>query len=44
MAGVFASSWFHWAVGIAVGLPVALILLTEWQQVLRRREAYWNAR
>ncbi|MCB0931557.1 MAG: mechanosensitive ion channel [Mycobacterium sp.] len=37
MAGVFASSWFHWAVGIAVGLPVALILLTEWQQVLRRR-------
>ena len=21
--------WFYWAVGIAIGLPVALIILTE---------------
>jgi hypothetical protein len=39
MSGVFASSWFHWAVGIAIGLPVALILLTEWEQALRRRRS-----
>ncbi|MBX7431356.1 mechanosensitive ion channel [Mycobacterium sp. Y57] len=34
---VFASPWFYWAVGIAIGLPVGLIILTEWQQALRRK-------
>jgi uncharacterized membrane protein YfcA len=37
MMGVLGSSWFLWAVGIVVGLPLALIALTEWQQSLRRR-------
>ncbi len=37
MGTVLGSSWFYWAVGIAVGLPVALIALTEWQHTLRRR-------
>ena len=33
------SSWFYWAVGIAVGLPVALIVLTELHQTLVRRQS-----
>lgn len=33
------SPWFYWAVGIAVGLPVALISLTELQDVLVRRNS-----
>lgn len=37
MTNVLQSSWFYWAVGIAVGLPLALIILTEWQHGLRRR-------
>jgi len=37
MMGVLGSSWFLWAVGIVVGLPLTLIALTEWQQSLRRR-------
>ena len=31
------SSWFYWAIGIAVGLPLALIALTELQDLLLRR-------
>jgi small-conductance mechanosensitive channel/CRP-like cAMP-binding protein len=37
MGNLMGSSWFYWAVGIAIGLPVALIALTEWQHTLRRR-------
>ncbi|MBU3749764.1 MAG: mechanosensitive ion channel [Mycobacterium sp.] len=37
MGDVLGSSWFYWAVGIAIGLPLALIILTEWQHTLRRR-------
>ena len=37
MSTIFGSAWFYWAVGIAIGLPLALILLTEWQHSLRRR-------
>jgi small-conductance mechanosensitive channel len=37
MSTLLASSWFYWAVGIAVGLPLVLVLLTEWQHALRRR-------
>lgn len=33
-------SWFYWAVGVAVGLPVGLIILTEWQHALVRRQSY----
>lgn len=37
MTDVFTAPWFYWAVGIAVGLPLTLIALTEWQHSLRRR-------
>jgi small-conductance mechanosensitive channel len=37
---VFASPWFYWAVGIAIGLPVGLVALTEWQHALRRRDSF----
>jgi small-conductance mechanosensitive channel len=37
VSGVVGSSWFYWAVGIAFGLPLTLIILTEWQHSLRRR-------
>jgi small-conductance mechanosensitive channel/CRP-like cAMP-binding protein len=33
-------SWFYWAVGLTVGLPVTLIGLTEWHQALARRQSY----
>ncbi|MFY2859317.1 mechanosensitive ion channel domain-containing protein [Mycobacterium sp. THU-M104] len=33
----FESSWFYWAVGIAVGLPLGLIILTEARDALVRR-------
>jgi small-conductance mechanosensitive channel len=39
-ADVFASPWFYWAIGIAIGLPVALVALTEWQHALKRRESF----
>lgn len=39
MSSVFGSAWFYWAVGIAIGLPLLLIALTEWQQNLRRRRS-----
>src|SRR5277367_3212291 len=31
--------WLYWAVGLAVGLPVTLIGLTEWHQLLDRRQS-----
>ncbi len=37
ISGVFTASWFYWAIGIALGFPLALIVLTEWQHTLRRR-------
>ena len=40
MSNVLTSSWFFWAVGVAVGLPVGLILLTEWQRALVRRKSF----
>lgn len=36
---VFGSSWFYWAVGIAIGLPVGMILLTELHDALLRRQS-----
>ena len=39
IASVFSAPWFWWAVGIAIGLPVLLVILTEWQQSLRRRSS-----
>jgi small-conductance mechanosensitive channel/CRP-like cAMP-binding protein len=40
MMTVLGASWFYWAVGIAVGLPLILIALTEWQHSLRRRDSH----
>ncbi|MDT7764196.1 MAG: hypothetical protein QOC63_3616, partial [Mycobacterium sp.] len=40
MSSVWSSSWFYWAVGVAAGLPVALIVLTEWQHALERRKSF----
>ena len=37
MTSLLEAPWFFWAVGIAVGLPLLLVLLTEWQHSLRRR-------
>ena len=37
MTTVLGAPWFYWAVGVAVGLPLLLIALTEWQHSLRRR-------
>ena len=37
MTDLLQSSWFYWSIGIAVGLPITLIALTEWQHTLRRR-------
>ncbi len=34
---IIESSWFFWAVGIAAGLPLGLIVLTEWHRTLARR-------
>ena len=39
MTALLDSSWFYWAIGVAVGLPVGLILLTEWQHVLVRGQS-----
>ncbi|AKK27815.1 mechanosensitive ion channel domain-containing protein [Mycobacterium sp. EPa45] len=39
MGNVFASAWFYWAVGIAIGLPLGLVALTEWQHALQRRQS-----
>ena len=37
MPSTLSGSWFYWTVGIAVGMPVLLLLLTELHNALRRR-------
>ncbi|BBY04825.1 mechanosensitive ion channel domain-containing protein [Mycobacterium noviomagense] len=32
--------WFFWAIGVAIGLPVALIVLTEWHQTLAHKNSH----
>jgi len=39
MGEIFASAWFYWAVGIAFGLPLGLVALTEWQHALQRKKS-----
>jgi small-conductance mechanosensitive channel len=34
---LFDSAWFYWAVGVGVGLPIAIVILTELQHTLARR-------
>ena len=40
MSDIFNSGWFYWAIGIAVGLPLTLVVLTEWQQALQRKKSF----
>ncbi|MEU0499126.1 mechanosensitive ion channel family protein [Mycobacterium sp. NPDC006124] len=37
MTRVVDSSWFYWAVGVAIGLPIGLVVLTEIRVALARR-------
>lgn len=37
MTSVVDSSWFYWAVGVALGLPICLVILTELRASLARR-------
>jgi small-conductance mechanosensitive channel len=34
---VIDSSWFYWALGVAIGLPIGLVILTEVRVALTRR-------
>lgn len=40
MTSVLDAPWFYWAVGVAVGFPICLVLLTELQNALRRRGSF----
>ncbi|WP_307856807.1 mechanosensitive ion channel family protein [Mycolicibacter acidiphilus] len=37
---VIAAPWFYWSLGVAAGLPAALIALTEWHNALARRRSH----
>ena len=37
MTSVVDAPWFYWAVGVAIGLPVGLVVLTELRVALTRR-------
>lgn len=39
MTSVFDASWFLWAMSVAVGFPLALVLLTELHNTLLRRRS-----
>jgi small-conductance mechanosensitive channel len=39
VTSVLEAPWFYWAVGVAVGFPIALVLLTELHNALRRRNS-----
>jgi small-conductance mechanosensitive channel len=38
MSSIFDSGWFYWAVAVAIGFPVCLVLLTELHNALLRRD------
>jgi small-conductance mechanosensitive channel len=40
MTSAFDAPWFYWAVGVAVGFPIALVALTELHNALRRRGSF----
>ena len=40
MSSILGAPWFYWAVGVAVGFPVCLVLLTELHNALRRRHSF----
>lgn len=37
MTSIFDSEWFYWAIAVAIGFPVCLVLLTELHNALLRR-------
>lgn len=37
MTRVVESSWFYWALGVTIGLPIGLVMLTEARAALERR-------
>jgi hypothetical protein len=37
---VLDAPWFYWAVGVAIGFPILLVMLTELQHALRRRGSF----
>jgi small-conductance mechanosensitive channel len=39
MTRIVDSSWFYWAVAVAIGLPLGLVVLTELQNALARRNS-----
>ncbi len=40
MTGLLDAPWFYWAIGVAVGFPVCLVLLTELHNALRGRGSF----
>jgi small-conductance mechanosensitive channel len=40
MSSVLDAPWFYWAISVAIGFPVGLILLTELHNALRRRGSF----
>jgi small-conductance mechanosensitive channel len=40
MTSALDAPWFYWAVGVAVGFPIALVALTELHNALRRRGSF----
>jgi small-conductance mechanosensitive channel len=40
MTSLLQSSWFYWALAVAIGLPVCLVIFTELQNALTRRGSH----
>lgn len=40
MSSVLDASWFYWALAVAVGLPIGLVILTELHNALVRRGSF----
>lgn len=40
MSSVLNAEWFYWALAVAIGLPVGLVVLTELHNTLARRGSY----
>lgn len=40
MRSVLETDWFYWALAVAIGLPIGLVLLTELHNALARRGSY----
>jgi hypothetical protein len=39
VSSLLDAPWFYWAVGVAVGFPICLVMLTELHNALRRRNS-----